>query len=331
MKPRNLAMKKLNSSYNIKSIVLSNPVSAKNWMKLINGPHEIKLETPSNLLFKGEVIQIGNSAIGTNTYSTEAEILIDDISDSFVIGLPLEGNQRVETREGSFLSSQDTATLISPGKEMMMKQDESCRKQMISFSRAEVERKLSETLGKRLHEPLVFDSRMDLHGEAKSWWDFAIMAKEAAIKNGNFLTSKKIWLDLESSLIKSLITTQPSNYHDLIKERITDRPAFVEDIENYIKKKFSHPIRLEDLEKFSGLSRARFYAEFKRYFGTTPIAYLKEIRLNEARRLLENHMKQGSIADIAMECGFTQLGRFSSDYRERFGELPSMTRKIHGP
>jgi transcriptional regulator GlxA family with amidase domain len=33
-----------------------------------------------------------------------------------------------------------------------------------------------------------------------------------------------------------------------------------------------------------------------------------------------------SIASIAMECGFGNLGRFAQDYAECFGELPSETR-----
>jgi transcriptional regulator GlxA family with amidase domain len=34
---------------------------------------------------------------------------------------------------------------------------------------------------------------------------------------------------------------------------------------------------------------------------------------------------QARIADIALNCGFTHLGRFAIAYSEKFGELPSET------
>ena len=42
-------------------------------------------------------------------------------------------------------------------------------------------------------------------------------------------------------------------------------------------------------------------------------------------RLLESD--SGSVSDIAVQVGYTHLGRFAADYRRRFGQLPSATRQ----
>jgi transcriptional regulator GlxA family with amidase domain len=53
------------------------------------------------------------------------------------------------------------------------------------------------------------------------------------------------------------------------------------------------------------------------------MSYLRNVRLDHCRRLLV--AGTASVTDVAQQCGFTHLGRFSAAYKERFGELPSHT------
>ncbi|WP_429861090.1 helix-turn-helix domain-containing protein, partial [Burkholderia cenocepacia] len=50
---------------------------------------------------------------------------------------------------------------------------------------------------------------------------------------------------------------------------------------------------------------------------------LRAPRLDHARELLRGSTSERRIADIALDCGFTHLGRFAIAYREKFGESPS--------
>jgi AraC-like DNA-binding protein len=67
--------------------------------------------------------------------------------------------------------------------------------------------------------------------------------------------------------------------------------------------------------------------QFKRFVGLSPLAHLHRLRLNAARSELLEAGGRHSIADIATRCGFSHLGRFATDYRRLFGELPSSTRQ----
>lgn len=61
------------------------------------------------------------------------------------------------------------------------------------------------------------------------------------------------------------------------------------------------------------------------------MAYLRSIRLNEARRrLLSPESADRSIGDIAAEFGFWHPSRFASYYRDQFGETPSRKRSPNG-
>ncbi|MFG6564463.1 helix-turn-helix domain-containing protein [Sulfitobacter sp. 1A13421] len=58
--------------------------------------------------------------------------------------------------------------------------------------------------------------------------------------------------------------------------------------------------------------------------GQTPWEHLTAIRLTKARaRLLSG--AGGSVTAIALDCGFSHLGRFAQSYRRKYNEAPSAT------
>jgi transcriptional regulator GlxA family with amidase domain len=64
---------------------------------------------------------------------------------------------------------------------------------------------------------------------------------------------------------------------------------------------------------------------FRDFKGTSPMRYLREARFERVREALNRAEPEGSIAEIAARWGFSHMGRFSADYRRRFGEPPSAT------
>jgi AraC family ethanolamine operon transcriptional activator len=58
--------------------------------------------------------------------------------------------------------------------------------------------------------------------------------------------------------------------------------------------------------------------------GTTPAQHLHALALAEARARLQDPATR-SVRDVALGCGFRELGRFAADYRAAFGENPSET------
>ena len=65
---------------------------------------------------------------------------------------------------------------------------------------------------------------------------------------------------------------------------------------------------------------------FREQLGVTPIRYQNLVRLNGARKDLQNSDGATTrVADIALRWGFVELGRFSGVYARLFNELPSQT------
>jgi transcriptional regulator GlxA family with amidase domain len=64
---------------------------------------------------------------------------------------------------------------------------------------------------------------------------------------------------------------------------------------------------------------------FRRSYGCSPRAYILECRLERARGVLLTADRSTRVTQVALDRGFTDLGHFSAKYRDRYGELPSVT------
>jgi AraC-like DNA-binding protein len=64
---------------------------------------------------------------------------------------------------------------------------------------------------------------------------------------------------------------------------------------------------------------------FRDFKGTSPMRYLRAARYQKVRETLRRAEPEESITEIAARWGFSHLGRFSVEYRRRFGESPSGT------
>ncbi len=70
------------------------------------------------------------------------------------------------------------------------------------------------------------------------------------------------------------------------------------------------------------MSESSLLRQLKRITGLTPIKYVREHKLNYARRLLEEK-SYNSIASVAYEAGFKDTRNFSKSFKSRFGISPS--------
>ena len=81
------------------------------------------------------------------------------------------------------------------------------------------------------------------------------------------------------------------------------------------------PLSVADLALELGVPSASLREAFTETTGVTPGTWLRQHRLDGARRDLIR--TSGSVSEIAMKWGFWHLGRFSAYYAQRFGHTPS--------
>lgn len=90
-------------------------------------------------------------------------------------------------------------------------------------------------------------------------------------------------------------------------------------------------VRMDDVIAEAGIGSSALHHAFIKHTGLTPMRFLRRLRLAAARDCLLDPHDERSVTQIALDCGFGHLGRFSGQYRDAFGELPGATRrrKLH--
>ncbi len=95
----------------------------------------------------------------------------------------------------------------------------------------------------------------------------------------------------------------------------------------YLNENFSRTdLRISDLANHFHLSETHMRRIFKKELGVSPVEYLAEIRMGNAKRLLATQ-RNLSIGQVALECGYTSIYYFSNTFRDKVGCSPSTYRE----
>ena len=87
-----------------------------------------------------------------------------------------------------------------------------------------------------------------------------------------------------------------------------------------IRRRFDAPIRIDEVAAEAGMSPSSLHAHFKAITHMTPLEYQKQLRLQEARRLM---LAGGATAGTAgFTVGYESPSQFSREYRRMFGAPP---------
>lgn len=103
-------------------------------------------------------------------------------------------------------------------------------------------------------------------------------------------------------------------------ERQQKRTGRLRRLFEYIGQHYAERISLPHAAGIAGLSKPQFHVVFKQATGMSLLAYLTQVRLGEAVRLLRE--TEQSIADIASQIGFADQSYFDRRFRRHFGCTP---------
>ena len=87
-----------------------------------------------------------------------------------------------------------------------------------------------------------------------------------------------------------------------------------------LRNNFDRPLRMENIARDLGMSVSGFYQHFKAVTAMSPLQYQKQIRLQEARRLMLS--EDMDAASAGFRVGYEDPSYFSRDYKKQFGEPP---------
>lgn len=158
----------------------------------------------------------------------------------------------------------------------------------------------------------------------------APMLKVMAGIEKNELKAREIVLDVpsvEENMIKAYVDvmTVCASYLTLSNSVSTKKASVGQLTMKFIRENFTDKITVKDICAAVGYSKSTVLSAFKREFSTTVNSYLNTLRLERAKKMLDN--ENMSINEIALCCGFSDQSYFSKVFSQVCGLTPTEYRR----
>jgi AraC-like DNA-binding protein len=314
--------------------------NAQNRLFLLNDPDSIRTQVggvfkPHDLHSLGggrdisasmHHVQRGRLSLNRLEYGVAVRIDPGRLESFFLIQLPINGSADIACDGVRFASTPLCASVISPDLPVSMHWAANAPQLALRLDREEVEAHCAQHLGHRPDAPLRFAPAFDMASAGGGYFLQLLATLADALSCAEHPIHQPLVLkQFEATLINALIYGQPNNLRQPLQAEARKlSPYFVKRTEEYIHAHAHEPLSVEQLAGHAGVSVRTLFAGFREYRDTSPMAYLRDVRLEHVHQALRGE-GQESVTDIAMKWGFAHLGRFSQEYRKRFGELPSQT------
>lgn len=289
------------------------------------GGHSLNLlggENRAASLSFGEFAGFGLSRISYGNHVRVKTPALDDIYHFQVVTRGecrwRQNGERLRVRRGQ-------ALMINPDEVIDLEYTQECEKIIIKVP-APIMKSVCNTESSIGEQAIRFD-RLPLDMRLCPSLTSLLDAVFSEFEESGDSNSGPISLSYREIVLKKLLKVFPNNWN--ASDNVQPVSPSMERIIRYIEEHVKEDIELETLSQISNMSIRSIYNAFSRVFSTTPKSYVKLVKLRRLRSdLLQGHCR--NITEAALDYGFSHLGRFSSDYRKRFGELPSETMRLAG-
>lgn len=265
--------------------------------------------------------------LSLNLLSYGADVAIDpgELTDFYLLQIPLCGHARIWHRGEEVDATPEFGTLLNPDRPTQMIWRGDCRKLMVQIDADFLAQVATREIAMDLPGPIRFDPKVDLRGAAGQRLKALAVAMARAVDDGSLRLSHQ-GLSLhaaEHALARAMLQAQPSNVSHLLSA--TQKPGSAYHVRRamaYINAHFHEAIGLDDIASAAGVHRRTLQSVFRSEMGLSPLQYVKNTRLDHACYHLSKRHNRASVTEVAFDCGYSHLGRFSRDFRVRFGRSP---------
>ncbi|MFP8968208.1 GlxA family transcriptional regulator [Pokkaliibacter sp. CJK22405] len=133
---------------------------------------------------------------------------------------------------------------------------------------------------------------------------------------------------LAANVADELIYTQLRAQHEpqrpTLNKRLDSRNPALQEAVLLMERNLEEPLKVAEIARQVGISTRELERLFRHYQHTSPARYYRDLRLDQARWMLQQTAH--SITTIADACGFPSLSHFSRCYQQRFLKSPSKER-----
>ncbi|MFF0436685.1 AraC family transcriptional regulator [Streptomyces sp. NPDC004327] len=277
-----------------------------------------------------DTVGLGPLMIGDLSCGADVRMRFGELG-AFHINAPLSGT--MELRQGGsgrrLVATADEAVLLDPsGDTFLDRWSGDCRVLSVKIGAEALEERLEALLGRPPGGRLGFGGGLDItRGPGLSWVTFARQVAAGALAGDGLATHELVARPLQEALLNGLLLAADHPWREeLDRPAGPARPAPVKRVMEAVRARPEHPFTTTELAALARVSVRRLQESFRQYVGMSPMAFVREVRLERVHEELRTGDPDGmAVGDVAWRWGFTHPGRFAAQYRARFGEPPSRT------
>lgn len=292
------------------------------------GYHRLVNSDQTNFYFKENTLHLANLSLFEYTLMGELSVEHYSLGDAYIFHFPLKGRvlvksglevKKVSPGQMFILSPNDAPHFSIPeGVKVLIIHIEA--KYLVNFAR--------EVL---LHQPAI-DLVFPLTGHPEEVVVSICDSILSVLANNKLITKqsvKEIHLKQAQSYLLTLLLTLIDNSFTSLLHLSHSRslPLVVREARRFMLENIGEVITLDNLCQASNASKRILIYQFKKSTGDTPMVYLLGLRLERLREEIKQSQANQNILVMAIKLGLNHPGRLAKYYRERFGELPSQTKR----
>nr|WP_281351974.1 AraC family transcriptional regulator [Microvirga makkahensis] len=246
-----------------------------------------------------------------------------------------KGKARMAMDGQEFEVSDQRGLVLTAGDPRTLSYFDDCVTSILVMNLRKAAEYCTRLLARDLDRDLRFDTGFDLSSASGQSWMrlFQYATAELANPHSLFRTIPAARQQLEQTVLTGFLLSHSHTYSDaLLRPQPAAAPYYVKRAEVYIEAHFAEPLSLADIAAQAGVSARSLQNGFQNFRNTTPMGFLRAVRLQRAHEaLLRADPIHGTVTEIALSCGFNHMGEFASLYRQTFGETPrqSLTRTLY--
>jgi AraC-like DNA-binding protein len=238
------------------------------------------------------------------------------------------GRGRAKAKVGPKIMDIDSGKsfLGTPGTNITLMYEPDFEQLILRIDESALRQKLSILLDGRVIHDLHFECSADLGmPECQSLRRLLRILLEWVDDAPNCINSAEL-VELEQATIIAFLFANRHQLSDALHgKQLEASPWQVRRAEAYIEANWRRPLTVEVLARSSGTSVRSLFRSFQKSRACSPMEFLRNVRLQKAFELLSSQHSSMRVTDIALTCGFGNVGHFARFYHQKFGELPSAT------
>lgn len=296
----------------------ADPYEVSDYVNRHVGSHDLRLSRLNDTGASMKHRKIGSLDLCHLSYGAQARVVSPGLPDIYHVQFILRGHCRYEVFRDSLSLSAGHVLIINPEEPIDLTYSDDCEKFIVKIPTSMLDDACTEHHWFKPNESIRFSQVPYRFEEIDSLlYLLTLLCQEAEsgcatpqmLQHYNRVVTGKLM-----TLLKHNVSLEAPAAHSIGFERL------VRYIEDHIKR----DLTAEDLARHAHLSLRSLYLLFEKNARTTPKNFIRQKKLEQVHATLTDPAnKLANVTAVALDYGFTHLGRFSEFYKASFGVLPS--------